>query len=353
MELEYIMPKIGSLIIDLEGPQLLPEEKELFAHPLIGGVILFARNYQSRQQLKSLCQSIRSTRSSPLLIMVDQEGGRVQRFIHEFTRLPPMIKFGELFDKNPQQACADVKECAWLMATELLSAHVDLSLAPVLDLQKNLNQAIGDRAFHSDPQTVIKLALAFIAGMREAGMAATIKHFPGHGSVQLDSHHKLPNDLRRLDEVEQEDMLPFTAIIRQNVEAVMSSHIIFPNIDSCLVSYSRYWLKIILREKLGFSGIVLSDDLNMEGANISSNYDERVKAAKEAGCDFTLVCNNRKGVVQVVDRLPKQFYFVESEKWQALQGRLGQALESERWQIAKERITKFNNEGKINAEYQT
>ncbi|OGT44240.1 MAG: beta-N-acetylhexosaminidase [Gammaproteobacteria bacterium RIFCSPHIGHO2_12_FULL_37_34] len=331
---------MGSLVIDLEGTRLSVEESELLTHPLIGGVILFSRNYESRQQLKDLCQHIRSVRPIPLLIMVDQEGGRVQRFIHEFTRLPAMATFGELYDNHQKRASRLAKNCGWLMAVELLSVHVDLSLAPVLDLQKNINQAIGNRAFHPKPEVVIQLGKAFIEGMREAGMAATIKHFPGHGSVQLDSHLGFPRDERTIQELQQEDMLPFIHLIQDHVEAVMVAHILFPNVDAASVSYSRYWLQDILRGKLGFSGIILSDDLTMEGANISAHYPDRVIAAKEAGCDFTLLCNNRKGVIQTIDYLPKHFYFVEEKKWHRLQGKFTDQLEQQdRWQQTNKLIS--------------
>lgn len=315
-----MLSKIGAFIIDLEGTELSLEESELLIHPLVGGVILFARNYESRQQLKNLCQRIRSSRSTPLLIMVDQEGGRVQRFINEFTRLPAMAKFGELYDRDPEQACIFAKNCARLMASELLTAQIDLSLAPVVDLQNNKSLAIGDRAFHSEPEVVVELGQAFIEGMREAGMASTIKHFPGHGSLYLDSHHDLPCDERELNELEQKDLLPFIRLIPYS-EAILAAHIVFPKVDATSVVYSRYWLQDILRAKLGFTGIVFSDDLTMEGANISSYYPDRVMAAKEAGCDFTLLCNNRSGVIQTLDKLSHQPYFVSSNQWNRLQGK--------------------------------
>ncbi|OGT42961.1 MAG: beta-N-acetylhexosaminidase [Gammaproteobacteria bacterium RIFCSPHIGHO2_12_FULL_40_19] len=316
--------QIGSLIIDLQGTELSLEERELLMHPLIGGVILFSRNYESRRQLKQLCQHIRSSRSMPLLIMVDQEGGRVQRFVNEFTRLPAMAMFGELYDKHPQRACALAQDCGWLMAMELLSVNVDLSLAPVLDLQRNISQVIGSRAFHAQPQIVVKLASAFTQGMQNAGMSSTVKHFPGHGSVALDSHHTIPHDARSLEELEQQDMLPFIHMIQHNIAAVMVAHLVFPNVDPASVSFSHYWLHDILRIKLGFSGVIFSDDLNMEGANISVNYEDRVVAAREAGCDFALLCNNRKGVIQALDQLPHKFYFVHASKWHRLQGKIAE-----------------------------
>ncbi len=312
--------EIGCLIVDVAGKELLPEDREILAHPLIGGVILFARHYESREQLQNLIQSIRSSRTEPLLIMVDQEGGRVQRFIHEFTRLPAMGLLGKLYDKQADQACRLAQDCGWLMATELLSVRIDLSLAPVLDLHKGVNSMLGDRAFHSDPAIVMNLAKAFIQGMHEAGMAATGKHFPGHGSVAADSHLSIPIDERSVNEIEEDDMKPFVGLIKANIAAIMAAHIIFPKIDSLPVGFSRFWLTEILRNRLGFKGIIFSDDLNMEGANISTNYADRVSVAREAGIDFALLCNNRQGVIQVLDNLLITSHRLGKEKWGPLQG---------------------------------
>lgn len=328
--------KMGSLIIDLEDVKLSAEEREILAHPLIGGVILFARNYASRDQLINLCQQIRASRQQPLLISVDQEGGRVQRFIAEFTRIPFMATFGELHDHDPVAACRLAKDCGWLMAIELLSAGIDLSLAPVLDLNKGVSSIIGQRAFHADPQAVIEIATAFMQGMNEAGMSSTGKHFPGHGSVTLDSHLALPIDERSVYEIEQDDMIPFAGMIKAGIAAIMAAHIVFSKVDDLPVGFSSFWLKTILRDRLGFTGVIFSDDLNMEGANISANYADRVMAAREAGCDFTLLCNNRAGVIHALDNLPLVLNLVEKEKWSVLQGDFSHAnkqpySENRRW----------------------
>lgn len=309
---------IGSLIIDLQNNDLSPEEREMLAHPLVGGVILFARNYESREQITHLCQSIRASRPQPLIIMVDQEGGRVQRFISEFTRLPPMATFGKLYASHPDAASRFAQNCGWLMAMELLSVGVDLSLAPVLDLNKGISSVIGMRAFHADPHIVILLASAFIRGMHEAGMASTGKHFPGHGSVSLDSHVSLPRDNRMLSEIEQDDIVPFAGMIKAGISAIMAAHIIFPQVDELPVGFSHRWLQDILRKRLQFAGVIISDDLNMEGANISTNFPDRVMAAREAGCDFTLVCNNRVGAIQVLDNLPSAAHKISRDKWSVL-----------------------------------
>lgn len=336
--------QIGSLIIDVEGYELTGEESDMLAHPLVGGVVLFARNYESRKQLAHLCHQIHASSKSPLLIMVDQEGGRVQRFISEFTRLPFMAEFGKIYDENPALALEKAKNCGWLMASELLSVGVDLSLAPVLDLNKGVSSVIGERAFHANPDIVVKLASSFISGMHDAGMASVGKHFPGHGSVTLDSHVANPIDTRKMGEIENDDMAPFVGLINNGIKAIMAAHIVFPQIDSAPVGFSRHWLHDILRVQLGFQGAIFTDDLNMEGANISTNYTDRVVAAREAGCDFALLCNNRKATVQVIDNLPYKAQMVSAEKWQPLQGNFTRVTEplnkDERWREAHDFLLK-------------
>lgn len=312
---------IGCLILDLQGLEITPEERELLAHPLVGGVILFSRNYISRQQLISLCKAARTARKTPMLIMADQEGGRVQRFKEEFSLLPAMAQLGKLYDHDPAQALQQTQACGRLMASELVSAGVDLSLSPVLDLNKGVSSVIGDRAFHAQAAIVSTLAEAFMLGMKEAGMAAVGKHFPGHGSVTLDSHVAIPNDLRSRQEIESDDLQSFSALIKKGIPAIMAAHIVFPKIDAQPVSYSSIWLQEILRKHLQFNGTILSDDLNMEGANISANYADRVIAAREAGCDFTLLCNNRSGVVQALDSLNHALHQVSEPRWSALLAR--------------------------------
>lgn len=341
-----MLDKIGSFIIDIASTDLNSTDKELLAHPLVGGIILFARNYKSRHQLIELCAAIRRVRKSKLLIMVDQEGGRVQRFITDFTRLPAMAKLGDYYNEHRQAACQLTKDVAWLMATELLNAGVDLTLAPVLDLYTDKNKAIGDRAFHTDHRVVIQLATAFIEGMHEAGMASTGKHFPGHGSVTLDSHVSMPVDERSLDEIENSDMIPFAGMIKAGITNIMASHIVYPKVDNLPVGFSKKWLKEILRHQLGFKGIIVSDDLNMEGANISANYTDRVQAARDAGCDFVLLCNNRAGVIKVIDELPYEKHLVDKSKWSSLSGNIKQTNEhfqNKRWQLINKHLQTIGN----------
>lgn len=309
---------IGSLIVDIAGKELTPEDAEILQHPIVGGVILFTRNYESRQQLAHLCQTMAKSRQQPLLIMTDQEGGRVQRFTGDFTRLPPAAEFGRVYDRNTLEGRQKAQHGGYLMASELINAGVDLSLAPVLDLSKYNTSVIGDRAFHANTDAVTELASAFIEGMRQAGMAAVAKHFPGHGSVTLDSHKALPIDERELIEVERDDMQPFANLIQRGLPAVMAAHIVFSQVDEMPVGYSRKWLHDILRHKMGFKGLVLSDDLTMEGANISAHYEDRVKAAHEAGCDIKLLCNHRAGVIQALDKLPHAAYQLTEQQWRML-----------------------------------
>lgn len=311
--------KIGSLVIDLQGFELTSEEKELIAHPLVGGLILFTRNYENKSQLKSLCQTVRQARSKPILIMVDQEGGRVQRFREEFFALPPVAFLGEWYDKNPTIALELSRQSGWLMANEVINAGIDLSLAPVVDLNKGISTVIGNRAFHANPEIVSQLAHAYINGMREAGMTATIKHFPGHGSVEADSHHATPVDTRALKEILEVDAEPFRQLIQNGIHAVMAAHIIFPQIDKHQVGFSRIWLQDILRGQLGFKGTIMSDCLSMQGANISANYADRFIAAREAGCDIALLCNQRDGVIQVLDEVQHEQHQLSADKWQPLQ----------------------------------
>jgi beta-N-acetylhexosaminidase len=316
------MNTIGCLIIDIEGKSLTSEDVEILQHPLVGGVILFSRNFESRTQLISLCSEMRRIKKLPMLIMTDQEGGRVQRFKEGFTRLPPMATFGELYDTDgAQNACQQAYQCGSLLATELLQVGIDLGLSPVLDLNNSISNVIGDRAFHRDPLVISSLASAFIKGMESAGMAAVGKHFPGHGSIAADSHVNLPIDNRSYAQIEQTDLIPFAATIAKGLPAVMAAHIIFPNIDKLQVGFSSVWLQEILRKRLNFNGTIFSDDLSMAGANISSRFDDRVLVAREAGCDFALVCNNRSGVIEVLDTLNHAHHQISEDRWRALAGK--------------------------------
>jgi beta-N-acetylhexosaminidase len=292
---------IGPVMMDIQGIELNEEDCQLLQHPLVGGLIFFSRNFKSVEQITNLTQSIRRLRPD-IVIAVDQEGGRVQRFKEGFTRLPAMQRFLPLYRKNAEAALSLVKDCGWLMSVELLGVGVDFSFAPVLDVDDHQCEVIGDRSFSNDPEDVTRLAGAFIAGMHEAGMAVTGKHFPGHGSVKGDSHQLLPVDNRSYSEIEQHDLIPFAQSITV-LDALMPAHIVFPQVDSASVGFSSYWLQTILREKLGFNGVIFSDDLSMEGAANAGGYCDRARAALQAGCDMILVCNSREGVKEVLSTM--------------------------------------------------
>jgi beta-N-acetylhexosaminidase len=278
-------------MIDLKGIELQPEERELLRHPLLGGVILFARNYQSPTQIASLTRTIHGLRTPPLLVAVDHEGGQVQRFRQGFTRLPPARALGKLYDCNPAQARRLARHAGWLMAAELRAVGMDFSFAPVLDLERGVSTVIGDRAFHPAPKAVIALARAYIRGMSWAGMAAVGKHFPGHGSVAADSHVSVPVDGRDWRVIQGTDLMPFAQMVRFGLPALMPAHVIYSAVDSLPAGFSRFWLQEVLRGQLGFEGAIISDDLSMSGAGVVGGLSERVNAALSAGCDIALVCN--------------------------------------------------------------
>ena len=298
---------MGPLIIDLQGLQLSAEDKQLLTHPAVGGVILFARNIDSPQQLSALNQQIRAL-DRPLLICVDQEGGRVQRCKQGFTRLPAMQKLGDFYLRQPEQALALAHECGWLLAQEMLAVGFDFSFVPVLDVDRDFSSVIGDRAFAADPEVVTALARQFVSGIHEAGSFVVGKHFPGHGGVQADSHLELPIDSRRLQEIEAKDLLPFRRLLKQ-LDAVMPAHIVFDNEDTEPVGFSEYWLGRVLRESLAFGGLIISDDLSMAGAKIIPSPVRRVEKALAAGCDLVLLlCNDRPAVMQVIQDLDESWY---------------------------------------------
>ena len=291
----------GRLMIDIEGLFLSDEDISLIESPHVGGIILFERNFQSRQQLESLCSSIRSIKQE-ILIAVDHEGGRVQRFKKEFTQIPSMQSLGDFVKKNSDEGLSLAEDIGWLLASELISSGIDISFAPVLDLDRNTSSIIGNRSFGEDPQLVIDTSQALIKGMKNAGMASTGKHFPGHGGVEADSHLEAAKDLRELEELYDCDLKPYI-VLQEALQGIMSAHLTFPNIDSDSVGFSYFWLTTILREQIGFSGVIFSDDLSMKGADVAGNFSDKAQMALEAGCDMILVCNNRKGSKEVIKYL--------------------------------------------------
>ena len=294
---------LGPLMIDLLGTALTAEETELLQHPLVGGVILFTRNYADPDQLTALVADIHRVRTPQLIVGVDHEGGRVQRFRNGFSRLPPVRRIGYEFDLNPKAGIEMARQMAWLMAAELRSLGVDISFAPCVDLDYGASEIIGDRAFHSRPEVVGQLAVAYMHGMRDAGMAATAKHFPGHGAVVADSHLALPVDRRELADME-EDMAPYRRLMANGLPSVMVAHVLFPAVDGAIASLSSRWIRDVLRGDMRFQGVVFSDDLSMKGAAAAvGDVVSRARAALAAGCDMLPVCNDRPSVVTLLDRL--------------------------------------------------
>ncbi len=335
----------GVLMLDLTGMELMPEECELLRSPQVGGVILFARNYANPSQLLQLTTAIRECRPD-ILIAVDQEGGAVQRLQTGFTLLPPMLRFSEVWDNDPDLALTQARQCGWLMAAEVLTSGIDFSFAPVLDLHTGLSKVIGNRAFAKEPQLVVALASAFMDGMHEAGMATTGKHFPGHGNVAADSHTAIPVDTRTLTEISAQDLQPFAKCIN-HLDAVMPAHVIYEAVDSRCAGFSHYWLQTVLRGELKFDGVIFSDDLVMAGAAAAGGIEQRIDAALGAGCDMVLVCNDRAMALQALAHLnrsetagnPRLRRMRRRQHWDAstLHG-------SEQWLAARDTIAMLNGE---------
>lgn len=325
---------MGPLWLDVAGYELTAEDREILEHPTVGGVILFSRNYHDSEQLLALNKAIRQAAKRPILIGVDQEGGRVQRFREGFSRIPAAQRYAQL-----PNSIELAQQGAWLMAAELVAHDIDLSFAPVLDKGHEC-KAIGDRAFGEDIDTIVSHSLAYMKGMKAAGMATTGKHFPGHGGVIADSHLETPFDNR--DNLFEQDMAVFKAQIDAGIlDAMMPAHVVFPHYDDQPASGSEYWLKKVLREQLGFKGIVFSDDLNMEGAAIMGGPAERSHQALVAGCDMLLLCNNRQGQIEVLDNLPimetpEAFNLIKKQSFT-----LSELQRSDEWRQASEAMKRI------------
>ena len=294
----------GRLMLDLAGTSLQDDEPALLCNPQVGGVILFARNVESREQVVALVGQIRAV-APQLLIAVDQEGGRVQRFKQGFTLLPAMQQLGDLCLTDREAGLGLTRDCGWLMAAEVIACGLDISFAPVLDVDRDTSSIIGDRAFSDQPQLVTDVAAAFILGMKEAGMAATGKHFPGHGGIFADSHLEAPVDNRDWVQLSKHDLVPFAALAG-SLGGIMPAHITFPAIDPDSVGFSEFWLKQVLRDQLGFNGVIFSDDLAMKGADVAGGYVQKAQLALDAGCDMILVCNDREGALEVLEFMTQQ-----------------------------------------------
>ncbi len=297
------MLPLGPVMLDLQGTELTDDDRRRLRHPLTGGVILFSRNFKSVSQLDALTKEIRALRNPHLLIAVDHEGGRVQRFREEFTRLPPMRLLGEIWDEHSHKAKQLAHQIGWVLAAELRACHVDFSFTPVLDMDYGASGVIGDRAFHREPQAIAELAHQLVLGLKEGGMASVGKHFPGHGYVAADSHTDVPVDERDYAEIKMNDLMPFQQMIDYGLTAIMPAHVIYPKVDAAPAGFSETWLKKILRREMGFDGVIFSDDLCMAGAHVMGNIVQRAEAALRAGCDMVLVCNNPQQADELLEGL--------------------------------------------------
>jgi len=292
---------LGPLMVDLEGTTISETEKELLLRAEVGGVILFTRNFESVEQITALVEEIHNIKSPKILVAVDHEGGRVQRFHDGFSRIPAAANYAKVAKGDLQQSRQLAENAGWLMAVELRACGIDFSFAPVLDLAHGLSGVIGDRAFHSKPATVSTLAYAFMHGMNKAGMQAVGKHFPGHGGVVEDSHVAMPVDHRELEELLHSDIVPFANMIENKLAAIMPAHVIYDKVDDKPAGYSSFWIDNILRQRFAFQGVIFSDDLSMEAAGVAGGFGERADAALKAGCDMALVCNHLEGAIEAAE----------------------------------------------------
>ena len=316
---------LGPAIIDVAGTELTAEDRARLVHPLTGGMILFSRNYRSPEQLVALTAEIHSLREPALLICVDHEGGRVQRFRSGFTVLPPMRALGDVWDRNPQRARHLAHDAGFVLACELRAHGVDLSFTPVLDIDHGNSSVIGDRAFHHDAEAVADLAAALMQGLKQGGVSAVGKHFPGHGHVRADSHLELPVDDRPYPELRAADLVPFGRLIRAGLPAIMPAHVVYSTVDDRPAGFSAVWLQDILRKELGFDGLVFSDDLSMGGARVTGAIAQRARAALAAGCDMVLVCNDPAAVDELQAQLEWPMSAVSLARLARLHGRAAAA----------------------------
>ncbi len=333
-------------MLDIDGVTLTPADRELLREPAVGGVILFSRNYRSPSQISDLVGEIRTLRRPPLLVGVDHEGGRVQRFREGFTAVPPMRAIGQQYRESPEAALSLARRAGWLIASELRAAGIDLAFAPCVDLDWGNSEIIGDRSFGRSPDQVADLAAAFARGMRTAGMSAVAKHFPGHGAVLADSHVQLPVDRRDYGSL-LDDMRPYERLVSAGaIAAVMTAHIVYAEIDALPASFSPFWIQRELRSRLGFDGAVFSDDLSMKATARVGSMPERARCALEAGCDMVLICNDRPGARASVTALRDHSNPLSLVRLARLHG-TGQVLfeslqASEQWQLAKSELEQWS-----------
>ncbi len=343
---------LGPLMVDLEGTDISETEKNLLLRAEVGGVILFTRNFESIAQITALVDEIHRLKTPRLLVAIDHEGGRVQRFHKGFSRIPAAATYARIAKNGNhkdwlQQARQLSENAGWLMAIELRACGIDFSFAPVLDLAHGLSGVIGDRAFHNKPETVATLAYAFMHGMNKAGMQAVGKHFPGHGGVVEDSHVSMPVDHRALEDLLTTDIVPFENMIGNKLAAIMPAHVIYDKVDDKPAGYSAFWIDNILRQRFGFQGVVFSDDLSMKAAGIAGGFGERADAALTAGCDMALVCNHLQGAIEAAE-------FIQGYSNPTSQLRLvrmhgehdiswNQLKQNEHWQRLSQQVTALND----------
>jgi beta-N-acetylhexosaminidase len=294
---------LGPVMLDVVGMELTGDDRRRLTHPLTGGVILFSRNFSGLEQLARLTGEIHGLRSPPLVIAVDHEGGRVQRFREGFTAIPPMRELGRAWDTDAKRSRELASEAGFVLASELRAHGVDMTFAPVLDVDHGSSGVIGDRALHSDPRAIAELARSLLQGFKQAGMGGVGKHFPGHGHVRADSHHEIPVDERSLEDIRAVDLVPFQRLVDAGIGGIMPAHVVYPKIDMQPAGFSPVWLKQVLRGQLGFDGMIFSDDLSMEGASVAGNIVGRAGAALAAGCDMAVVCNNPASADELLEGL--------------------------------------------------
>jgi len=293
---------LGPIITSVSDTELSVNDKELLQNPMIGGVILFSENFINKEQLRSLVHSIKKIKDPELLVFVDQEGGRIQRFRNDFFHLPSHRDLGKIYDQNIQDGMRSAELTGFLMAAELIAQGIDLSFSPVVDINHGISEVISDRSFHSDPGVVSQMAGSYIKGMARAGMKAVAKHFPGHGAVSADSHKDQPIDTRPIDEIEK-DIKPYVDLIENGLPGIMTAHIIYPSIDRSISTFSPKWLKERLREKYSYNGLIFSDDLTMQSAVEVGPMEERIHLALDAGCDFILWCHPDESISSILSEL--------------------------------------------------
>ena len=297
---------LGPIIVSIEGKKLSEDDRHTLQHDLIGGVILFSENYENREQLMELVRSIKKVKSPELIVCVDQEGGRVQRFRQGFYKLPSFNELGKIYDRTKEEGLRASFLAAQVNALELMDVGIDFSFSPVIDIDHGLSDIIGDRSFHSIPEIVTELSDSYINGLKSIGMKAVVKHFPGHGGVTLDSHIDKPIDERSLDDLDN-DLMPFQSLFNKDVSAIMPAHICFPSIDSSMVTFSEYWLNNLLRQKFQFQGLVFSDDLSMGATEEIGLMEERINLALSSGCDVVICCHMKEQMNLIINSVQSNY----------------------------------------------